>query len=145
MQRAQLTYDELNALEVWQRMSPITLDEMLTVGTKKVMVDVPAVDAEGKPVLDADGNPTYVQEEQTVPDRKIDAKFSLFRGATAYHALSASTTKTGEASYYDPMVKTDNTLYLAAARPADFFGVRVYDRALTISELPTPKLSLFHC
>lgn len=28
MQRAQLTYDELNALEVWQRMSPITLDEM---------------------------------------------------------------------------------------------------------------------
>ena len=115
----------------------ITLDEMLTVGTKTVMVDtdVPAVDAEGQPVLDADGNPTYVQEEQTVPDRKINVKFSLFRGATAYHALSPSTTKKGESSYYDPMVKTDNTLYLAAARPADFFGVRVYDRALTISEL----------
>jgi hypothetical protein len=115
----------------------VTLDEMLTVGTKKVMVDtdVPAVDAEGQPVLDADGNPTYVQEEQTVPDRKINANFSLFRGATAFYAHSASTTKTGGSSYYDPMVKTDNTLYLAAARPADFFGVRIYDRALTISEL----------
>ena len=116
------------------------MDETQGVATVDNKVQVPNVDEAGNPVLDAAGNPTYTEKTEKVQVATNNAKFVLYRNTTEYSVITFSTENIGKNAaiiWHDAgtAFKSGAKFLLSRATPIDFFSVRIYDRALTISEM----------